>query len=473
MMSEKEMKTMYDETLKKLARDLKTNDYVTGSAQFTDLTNATYYLKLYGHKVKYCKPWKKFLVYNGKKWENDEYGEAEAMVDDMVREMYKSARDIREPRLRMDFESHLKKSESLRRRDAALRSYSRFEKARIVSEEMDKDPYLFNVDNGTINLQTGKFKNHDPKDVITKCSKFVYDPKATCPTWQRFLLQILDNDTELIRFVQKAMGYSLCGNVSEQVMFILWGGGANGKSTFLNVISDLMADYAMATKTETFMKKTGETLGNDIARLRGARVVTTTEVEHGKTFSESLIKQVTGNDPMTARFLYGEYFSFVPSFKIFMATNHKPEIKGNDHGIWRRIRLIPFTVTIPDHLRDRDLTEKLKAENSGILNWLLEGFQIWKNEGLKTTTKVMQATQEYEDEMDVVGLFIKDCLQIDASGITRISNKDIYNLYLEWAKTNNEKNVSQRYLALRLQAKGFKKSVSNSERFWLGLSLPR
>jgi len=247
-------KELYLDAIKQLSRDLRTNDYVSDTAQFTDMTNATYFLKVHGDRVRYCKPWKKFLVFSDRSWELDEYGYVQTMVDDMIKEMYKGASKIKDPRLRIDFESHLKKSEALRRRDATLHAYSRFEKARITLHEMDNNLWLLNVMNGTIDLQTNTFKPHDPNDYITKCSKFVFDKTATCPTWDRFLLQILNNDKDLITFVQKAMGYCLCADVSEQMMFIFWGAGANGNTTFLNVIADLLGDYATPTQTETFMK---------------------------------------------------------------------------------------------------------------------------------------------------------------------------------------------------------------------------
>ncbi|MBC6714265.1 phage/plasmid primase, P4 family [Treponema sp. Marseille-Q3903] len=206
------------------------------------------------------------------------------------------------------------------------------------------------------------------------------------------------------------MGYALSGDVSEQCLFILWGTGANGKSTFLNVLQYLFGDYACSTMIETFMKKNSEQ-SNDLARLKGARLVTTSEIELGKQMSESLIKTVTGEDDLTARFLYGEYFSFKPTFKIFMATNHKPKIRGADNGIWRRIKMIPFTVTIPPEQRDKKLTEKLIAENSGILNWLIQGYAMWRKEGLGEEPKaVREANNEYRMDMDVVGTFVDSVL---------------------------------------------------------------
>ena len=303
---------------------------------------------------------------------------------------------------------------------------------------------------------------------LEKNSNFIFQKYAKCPTWNLFLQQIFNNDNDLIRFVQKAMGYALSGDVSEQCLFILWGTGANGKSTFLNVLHHLFGDYARSTMIETFMKKNSEQ-SNDLARLKGARLVTTSEIEQGKPLSESLIKTVTGEDELTARFLYGEYFSFKPTFKIFMATNHKPKIRGADNGIWRRIKMIPFDVTIPTEQRDKNLTEKLIAENAGILNWLIQGYAMWKKEGLEEPDAVRQANEEYRMDMDAVGTFVTDCFEIDASLKWRLHTKILYETYMKWCVKNNEKIMSQKWLALRMQEKGFKRLATNGQRMWLGL----
>lgn len=282
-------------------------------------------------------------------------------------------------------------------------------------------------------------------------------------------MQIFNNDFDLIHFIQKAMGYALSGDVSEQCLFILWGTGANGKSTFLNVLQYLFGDYACNTMIETFTKKNSEQ-SNDLARLKGARLVTTSEIEQGKPMSESLIKTVTGEDDITARFLYGEYFSFKPTFKIFMATNHKPKIRGADNGIWRRIKMIPFTVTIPAEQRDKKLTEKLIAENSGILNWLIDGYALWVKEGLNNEPKaVTEANDEYRFDMDAVGTFISECFEIDASLKWRLHTKILYDTYLKWCIKNNERAMSQKWLGMRMQEKGFKRMATNGQRVWLGL----
>jgi putative DNA primase/helicase len=259
------------------------------------------------------------------------------------------------------------------------------------------------VENGTMDLKTGELREHRQEDMITKIARVTYDKSADCPIWKTFLMEIMNYNAELIRFIQTAADWTVTGDTSEQSMFILFGTGANGKSTFLNTIMNLLGDYAIAIPTETFMKKNGDQITNDIARLRGTRFVTTTEAEQGQRLSEPLIKQITGNDRMTARFLYGEFFNFVPAFKIFMATNHKPVIKGTDHGIWRRIKLIPFTTRIPEEKQDKRLEERLRGEASGILNWLLEGAKRWTMERLRTPQIITSATDEYRKEMNVIG----------------------------------------------------------------------
>ena len=273
----------------------------------------------------------------------------------------------------------------------------------------------------------------------------------------------------MMSFVQTACGWALSGDNTEQTMFILFGTGANGKSTFLNTIMYLLGDYAIATPTETFMRKNGDQNTNDIARLRGTRFVTTTEAEQGKRLSEPIIKQITGNDKMTARFLYGEYFNFIPTFKIFMATNHKPVIKGTDHGIWRRIKLIPFTTRIPDEKQDKNLEEKLREEASGILNWLLEGMRRWQKEKLQVPKSILNATEDYRGEMDVISNFVKEYCILDARFSIRV--RELFKAYQNWCNQNNEHACSERFLSLRLQEMGFQRIRRSEAKFWVGVGL--
>jgi putative DNA primase/helicase len=279
----------------------------------------------------------------------------------------------------------------------------------------------------------------------------------------------MNYNNDLIQYIQTVCGWAITGDISEQTLFILFGSGANGKSTFLNTLMRLLGDYAIATPTETFMSRKGEQIGNDLARLKGTRFVTTTETEQGKKIAEPLIKQITGNDRITARFLYGEYFNFQPTFKVFMATNHKPSIKGADHGIWRRIKLIPFTTRIPEEKQDKRLEEKLASEVSGILNWLLEGVFRWRKEGLKAPAVVLAATDEYRCDMDVIGNFVKECC-VQKPGIM-VKVKELYLAYQKWCAENNEHTASERFLALRLQEIGFERHRKAEGRYWKNIGL--
>ncbi|MBO4639935.1 MAG: hypothetical protein J5710_09295 [Treponema sp.] len=456
--------------IEELSRDLRANKFVTGEMQFTDVTNCDYFLKAYGDIIRYCITWNKFLFWNGTNWDIDTRGRVAERCKIFVHKMYRGMRYITDRQLEAAFEKHLIKSESFRRIQALEGLLKISEEIKVEDFELDTNNYYFNVDKYTLNLKTMRVMEPNQKHLITKKSNFIFEKGTDCPTWNLFLMQIFNKDLQLIRFIQKAMGYALSGDVSEQCLFILWGTGANGKSTFLNVMLELFGDYATSTGIETFMKKNSEQ-SNDLARLKGLRLVTTSEIEQGRQISESLIKVVTGEDALTARFLYGEYFSFKPTFKIFMATNHKPKIRGADNGIWRRIKMIPFTVTIPPEQRDKNLTAKLIAENSGILNWLLKGYAMWKKEGLEEPDAVREANEEYRMDMDSVGTFVTDCLELDASLQWRLPTNLLYQTYIKWCNKNNERVMSQKWLGMRMSEKGFKRVITNGQRLWCGLAV--
>jgi putative DNA primase/helicase len=448
---------------------LRIAEFKNGLIQFTDSTNAMRLIKEHGRDIRYNTAWKKWVVWNGKYWEIDE---GSVLVHEkgleMVRNIYDDLLKTADYRERIDIEKAAIMSESVRRRKAFVEAATWVSALQVKTDELDANPWLLNVKNGTIDMSNIEFREHSQEDKITKIANVEFDPNADCPLWKQFVREIMGYKADLIKFVQTAAGWSLSGDISEQTMFILYGTGANGKSTFLNTIMYLLGDYALATPTETFMKKSGDNYSNDVARLRGTRFVTTTEVEQGRRLSEPLIKKITGNDEMTARFLYGEFFNFKPTFKIWMATNHKPVIKGTDHGIWRRIKLIPFNIRILQENQDKHLEQKLKQEASGILNWLLEGIAIWKQEELKAPKAVLFATDEYRGEMDVIGNFIQEkCIQKSDEAVTL---KRLYKAYSDWCEENNEHTVSERFFSLRLKEMGFEQSRNSQERFWVGIT---
>jgi putative DNA primase/helicase len=440
-----------------------------GQIQFTDATNAQRLYREHGKDIRYNAAWKKWVVWNGTHWEMDEGALIHTRGLQTVRNIYDEVLLTDDYRERMEIENYAKLSESMRRRKAFVEAASLIEELNITSEDLDRNPWLLNVRNGTIDVMTGEFREHRQIDMITKIANVEYNPQADCPLWKQFIREIMDYKGDVISFVQTAAGWALTGDISEQTMFILFGSGANGKSTFLNTIMYLLGDYAIATPTETFMRKNGDQNTNDIARLRGTRFVTTTEAEQGRRLSEPLIKKITGNDQMTARFLYGEFFNFMPTFKIFMATNHKPVIKGTDYGIWRRIKLIPFTTRIPEEKQDKHLELKPREEASGILNWLLEGTARWKREGLKAPAAILNATDEYRGEMDVIGNFLKECCIQKPEVSIRI--RELFKAYQDWCEENNEHAVSERFFGLRLKEMGLEQGRTSEARFWSGLAL--
>ncbi|WP_373804583.1 phage/plasmid primase, P4 family, partial [Jeotgalibaca porci] len=261
--------------------------------------------------------------------------------------------------------------------------------------------------------------------------------KAEAPIWNNFLKETFQNNQDLISYVQRAVGYSMSADMSEQVMFILLGEGNNGKSVFLNVLEDAFGTYSMNMQPSTIASKVGsQSADSDIARLKGARLVTTTEPNKGMKLDEGRVKQLTGGDTVTARFLYGSEFEFKPEFKIWMATNHKPVISGTDDGIWRRMAVIPFEYKVPKSKIDKKLTAKLKGELSGILRWCVEGYQSWREIGLEEPQIVKDQRDTYRDEMDMVHAFISDkCVK---SSDASVRKSDLWSTFQDWVKENNE-----------------------------------
>jgi putative DNA primase/helicase len=448
---------------------LRLHQLQNGLIQFTDTTNAYRLFTEYKKDIKYISPWKKWIVWNGSRWEIDDGYLIQDKALKIVRSIYSELLKTDDYRERLDIEKYAMQSEAVRRRKALIEAASWIPELNIKTELLDINPWLLNVSNGTVDLQSGLLCEHSQNDYITKLANVEYVKNADCPLWKKFLMEIMNFNNELIRYIQTAVGWAVTGDTSEQSMFILYGTGANGKSTFLNTIMNILGDYAIATPTETFMKKSNDQISNDIARLRGTRFVTTTEAEQGRRLSEPLIKQITGNDRMTARFLYGEYFNFTPTFKIFMASNHKPVIKGTDYGIWRRIRLIPFITKIPEEKQDKYLEKKLMKESAGILNWIIEGAVRWCNEGLITPNIITSATDEYRGEMDVIGNFLKEqCLLIPDK---YVKAREFFKCYQDWCIEHNEHAVSERFLGLRLKELGLNQKRNADGRYWAGIVL--
>ena len=307
-----------------------------------------------------------------------------------------------------------------------------------------------------INLNTGEFRAASREDYVTKFTGVSYDPDAKCPNWNAFLKKIVTDD-ELIKYLGRVVGYTLTGNTVEEVMFVLHGLGANGKSTFRETIFALLGDYAVGA--DASMLVTNKRAGGatpDLARLNGRRLVTVNETQQNDLLNESRVKFITGHDVITARNLFKEFFDFTPTHKTFLTTNHKPIIRGTDEGIWRRIHLLPFTKTIPAEEREVNFREKmLMPELPEILNWALEGLKDYQKNGLKPPAIVTAATNEYKEDMDLLGRWMEDCCEMDEKSETPTA--DLHSNYEKWMEHEVGFAMSGIAFGRELANRGFEK----------------
>lgn len=338
----------------------------------------------------------------------------------------------------------------------------------ITADMLDADQYLLNCKNGTIDLRTGTIRPHRQEDFITKLAPVDFNPQARAPRFEQFLSEIFAGSVPLISFVQAALGYSLTGSTKEQKIFIAYGEGANGKSTLFNAVREVLGDYAQETDPTLLVAKQQGGATEDVYRLRGARFATTIESDEDVKLNEARLKQLTGGDRVVARPLYGRLAEFEPTHKLWMATNHLPRVKSQGHAIWRRICLIPFNVKMPEHLKDRDLPDKLRAEYQGVLAWLVRGALIWQQSGLPEPPEVMHATQGYKNEEDSLAAFIAACCHVDPQ--VRVQAQALYEVYKGWCRRSGEIELSRHAFAARLRERGFGEKQTNQYKLWCGLT---
>jgi len=450
------------------AQDLHLNgSYRLPEYNLTDAGNAERFIEKYRDRVRFCNKWRTWMLWNGKHWARDESNKVIEFGKFTVRGIYDEAKMEENEGKRKQIAKHATASES----EKNIKSMISLAKSKvpISVDEFDTDKFLLNVRNGTINLRTGKLWKHRRGDYITKYIDINYDEDAVCPEWRKFLFKIFNGDMELCHFVQRAVGYSLTGITDERVLFILHGGGRNGKTTFVESIARLLNDYAMRTSSETLlMKRDG--IPNDIARLRGARFVYASETEENRRLAESRIKDLTGGDRIAARFLFQDYFEFVPEFKLWLSTNHRPRVRDTSRAVWDRIRLIPFNVTLQDNeIRPRrEIDAMFDREMSGMLRWAVEGAIKWQSEGLGLPDAVKIATAEYHDEEDQVKSFIDEKCTISEDAT--VDNTALWKAYNSYCDENNERPVSRRAFKQSLEGRGYVQKHSG-RKFWEGIGL--
>lgn len=393
-------------------------------ADLTDARVAQSFVQSIEDRVVYIPELSQWYLWKSDRWVKDSTGEVVHLFHDFV-----TFSRMQNPALHT-----LKTYESLSKAKAAI-ELSQHPLSRSL-KLFDKNDFILGCRNGALDLKEKRLHPHSPSQLLLKRSEVDYIPTADCPVFKRFLDQVFGADKELITYVQKVVGYCLTGSISEQAMFVLIGEGANGKSTFINTIAELLSDYSRTAASWTLVQTNRTSVGDDLVHLVGARLISMSETEQGQHLAESKVKQMTGGDWISGRKLYGEQFDFQITGKIFLASNNKPEITGADHGIWRRIHVVPFNKTFSADEQDRELSIKLKAEMSGILNWALEGFSDWQADGRLVVPKaVSEATNEYRDDMDLVAQFIsEEYILGDASDQVRSSQ--LYKHYKDWCKSS-------------------------------------
>ncbi|KNY24826.1 phage/plasmid primase, P4 family [Pseudobacteroides cellulosolvens] len=447
-------------------------DWITGP--YNDMWNAERLASKYGKILKYNNNMG-WLIWKGKYWEEDRQARIRILADEAIKDLYQFQDQVIrkygfESKQNKSFYDWLCKSRNTGRKDNMIKETQNWEGICMLPEKFNSNIWLLNCRNGTVDLKTGRIYAHSKDDLITKMIDINYDSKAKAPTWDKFMDRIFDGNKALISFLQRSIGYSLTGSIKEQCIFILHGVGKNGKSTFLDTIRAMIGGgYSKNANSSVFMKSQGQQNLEEVARLQGARFVTTTEPEEGEKLAESFIKQATGGEPLTARHLYKSSFEYVPEFKVWMGTNHKPKISGSDLGIWRRIRLVPFSVIIPEEERDPDLVDKLKNELPGILNWAIEGCRLWQESGLKEPKEVLAATSEYRGEMDSLQVFLDECTE-KVEGKTTKSG-ELYTVYEKWCTINGEYQLSSTKFSLKLKERGINKGRTRTMRTWEDIQL--
>lgn len=316
--------------------------------------------------------------------------------------------------------------------DALMTELRSVPSVRVAPGDFDNRPDLLSFANGTVELRTSTLREHRKEDMLTYALAVHYDAEAKCPRWLAFLAEIFPQDPELVPYMQRLVGYGITGFTDEQCFAVLWGKGANGKSVLTDTVSDIFGAISKTTPFATFEEKASGGIPNDIAALRAARLVMASEGESGRPMSEAVLKRVTGKDMISARFLRQEFFEFKPSFLLMLATNHKPRFRGQDDGLWRRVKMIPFKRFFTPAERDYDLDKKLRAESAGIAAWAVAGAKIWFEQGLGDPKCITQATEEYRDASDSLAGFFPGVIE-RAEG-SQVLGSEVYNRYREWCE---------------------------------------
>lgn len=433
----------------------ETSDVLT---TLNDAGNANRLVSSIGKYLRYVSERKEWLVWIDGRWQSDSHNiKLNEYAQVVAKSIYCEASLVSDSSHCKLISQHANSSQNMQRLNSMISLAQKDSRVAIPLLQLDANKKLLGVANGVVDLNTGELIENKPEMLITKFAPVQYDKEAKCPMFIDFLKQIFNDDQLVISYVQRMMGYCLTGLTSSQVLFFFYGTGANGKSTLLNVIEGLLGkDLCKQVPAEVLvMKKYGETPSNGTARLHGTRVAMANELPHNSFFNETVIKQLTGEDTVAARFLFKEHFDFKPEFKLIIVGNHKPVIQNTDNGIWRRIHMLDFPVSIPEGQRDLKLNEKLKSELSGILNFAIVGCLECCANGLQPPQSVIESVEEYRADMDVFGSWLDENIVESAS--SEVYASKLYENYKEWADINGFKAMSSTAFGRLMKERGYLK----------------
>lgn len=444
-------------------------DIQTIGMHLTDAGNAERLVARFRDRIRYCQPRRAWLIWTDQRWAWDETGAIWRLAKRTVRAIYGEAEHASDDDRRKAISRHAHASESAARLKAMIELAQKEDGVPVMPADLDADPWLLNVENGTIDLRTGELREHRPDDMITKIVPVAYDAAAEAPIWRRFLSEIMRSNEKLVAFLARAVGYTLTGVTREQVLFFGIGSGSNGKTTFLKLLLRLLAEYGGQAPPELLLQKRNEVHPTEQADLFGRRLAVCTEIAEGRAWAEVTLKQLTGEDAVKARRMREDFWQFDPTHKFWIGANHKPTVRGTDPAIWRRLLLIPFLVTFDDAAKDKTLPEKLAGELPGILRWAVEGCLAWQREGLQPPSEVLAEVARYRVDMDVLGAFLRERCKAEEDVFVKAG--DLYKAYGEWCENSGERPVKQRHFGRSLTERGFGRKTVDGRPYYVALRL--
>jgi len=438
-----------------------------------DLKNAHLFADAFSGKLMFVGNFKQWFFWDENIWKVCEHGQEMRAAEEICLELLNDA-------LLLQLQSHpdakrlvreAQDAHRLPRIEAMLKLASRQEGVAHVASELDADPYLLGVRNGVVDIKSNTLLQAVPEMKITKQCRASYTDDPCCPNWERFLFQVFEGDIDTIRAVQILLGYTLIGEVIDEILVICFGSGANGKSVLNNVVNEIIGDYAKTAPSSLFARRRNDDHSprNDIAHARGARYLSVNELQAGDRLDEQTVKSLAGREPISTRFLYGEFFTFLPSFTAWVRTNHKPIVTGDDVGIWRRIILVPFNRTFDSKEQDPFLEEKLLRERDGIFSWMLEGATQYLKNGIYKSPRIRSEGNTFRSESDLLGEFLEDTVEIVAD--QRILQAGLYRTYQEYCQQNGLHPHSKKTFTQRLAERGIRGAKSGNDRYYVGVKL--